>query len=77
MGRVILRTAGSGTWKEKHEPKDAKRSIFSNKKTKLSFSLSVQFRRSVMSDSLQTHGLKHTSSPVLHYPPEFDQAHVH
>ena len=77
MGRVILRTAGSGTWKEKHEPKDAKRSIFSNKKTKVSFSLSVQFRRSVMSDSLQTHGLKHTSSPVLHYPPEFDQAHVH
>ena len=32
---------------------------------------------SVMSDSLQPHGLQHTRLAVLHYLPEFAQTHVH
>ena len=36
------------------------------------------FSRSVMSDSLQPHGLQHTRlPPVLHYLPEFTQTPVH
>ena len=30
-----------------------------------------------MSDSLQLHGLQHIRLPVLHYPQEFAQIHVH
>ena len=32
---------------------------------------------SVMSNSLQPHGLQHVRLPVLHYHPEFAQTHVH
>ena len=35
------------------------------------------FGHSVMSDSLQPHGLQHASFPVLHYFLEFAQTHVH
>ena len=38
---------------------------------------SVQFSRSVVSDSLQPHGLQHASFPVCHHLPEFTQVHVH
>ena len=38
---------------------------------------SVQFSRSVMSDSLQPHGLQHTRPPCPHQLPEFTQTHVH
>ena len=38
---------------------------------------SVQFSRSVVSHSLQPHGLKHASFPVLHQLPEVAQIHVH
>ena len=38
---------------------------------------SVQFSLSVVSDSLQTHGLQHTSLPVHHQLPELTQTHVH
>ena len=31
----------------------------------------------IVSDSLQSHGLQHTSFPVLHYFLEFAQTHVH
>ena len=40
------------------------------------FYLSVQFSRSVMSDSLRPHGLRHASLPVHHQLPEFTQTHV-
>ena len=40
-------------------------------------SQSVQFSRSVMSDSLQPHGPQHTRPPVHHQLPEFTQIHVH
>ena len=39
--------------------------------------LSVQFSRSVMSNSLQPHELQHARLPYLHYLPEFAQTHVH
>ena len=41
--------------------------------------LSNSSRRSasVVSDSLQPHGLRHTSFPVLHHLPEFALTHVH
>ena len=35
------------------------------------------FSHSVMSNSLQPHGLQHTSLPVLHYHPGFAQTRVH
>ena len=35
------------------------------------------FSHSVMSDSLQPHGLQHTRLPVLHHLPELAQTHVH
>ena len=38
---------------------------------------SVQFNCSVMSDSLQPHGLQHADLPVHHQLPEFTQTHVH
>ena len=39
--------------------------------------LSVQFSRSVMSDSLQPHGLQHGRPPVHHQLLEFIQTHIH
>ena len=38
---------------------------------------SVQFSCSVMSNSLQHHGLQHTRPPFHHQLPEFTQTHVH
>ena len=38
---------------------------------------SVQFSLSVVSDSLQPHGLQHARPPVRHQLPEFTQNHVH
>ena len=38
---------------------------------------SVQFSHSVVSDSLQPHGLQHSRPPVLHQLPELTQTHVH
>ena len=38
---------------------------------------SVQFSRSVMSDSLWPHESQHSSLPVYHQLPEFTQTHVH
>ena len=35
------------------------------------------FSHSVMSDSLQPHGLQHARLPVLHYLPEFAQTPIH
>ena len=35
------------------------------------------FGCSVVSDSLQPHGLHHARPPILHYFPEFAQTHVH
>ena len=35
------------------------------------------FRHSVVSNSLQPHGLQHASFPGLHCLPELDQTHVH
>ena len=43
----------------------------------LAVSVSVQFSRSVVSDSLRPHGLQHTRIPVHHQLPEFTQTHVH
>ena len=37
----------------------------------------MSFSRSVMSDSLWPHGLRHAGFPVLHYLLEFAQIHVH
>ena len=45
--------------------------VFSNE------SSSVQFSRSVMSDSLWPHGLQHTRLPCLSPTPELAQTHVH
>ena len=39
--------------------------------------LSVQFSCSVVSDSLQPHGLQHSGLPVHHQLLEFTQTHVH
>ena len=39
--------------------------------------LLLLFSHSVMSDSLQPHGLEHASFLVLHYFPEFPHNHVH
>ena len=39
--------------------------------------VSVQFSHSVMSNSLQPHGLQHTRPPVHHQLLEFTQAHAH
>ena len=39
--------------------------------------LSVQFSRSVLSDSLRPHGPQHTGLPVHHQLPELTQTHVH
>ena len=44
---------------------------------KLVLALSVQFSRSVMSDSLQPCGLQHARPPCYHQLPEFTQTHVH
>ena len=41
------------------------------------WSVSVQFSRSVISNSLQSHGLQHTRLPVHHQLPELAQTHVH
>ena len=38
---------------------------------------SVQFSHSVVSDSLQPHGLQHTRPPCPSPLPEFTQTHVH
>ena len=38
---------------------------------------SVQFSRSVMSDSLRPHELQQPGLPVHHQLPEFTQTHVH
>ena len=48
---------------------------FLNKKTQRY--ASVQFSRSIMSDSLQLHGLQQPGFPVHHQLPEFTQIHVH
>ena len=37
----------------------------------------IQFSRSVMSESLQPHGLQHASFPVHHQLLKFTQTHVH
>ena len=47
------------------------------KTSMVGFSSLVQFGRSVVSDSLQPHGLQHTGLPVHHQLPEFTQTHVH
>ena len=39
--------------------------------------VSVQFSCSVMSDSLQSHGLQHSGLPVHHQFLEFTQTQVH
>ena len=39
--------------------------------------LSIQFRHSVMSDSLRPHGLQHASLPVHHQFLELTQTHIH
>ena len=39
--------------------------------------LLLVFSCSVMSDSLQPHGLQHTRLPILHHLPELAQTHVH
>ena len=49
---------------------------FLNKK-KTQWYASVQFSRSIMSDSLQLHGLQQPGFPVHHQLPEFTQIHVH
>ena len=41
------------------------------------FVVVLLFSRLVVSDSLQSHGLQHTSFPVLRHPPELAQTHVH
>ena len=38
---------------------------------------SVQFSRSVMSDSLRPHESQHAGLPVHHQLPEFTETHVH
>ena len=48
---------------------------FLNKKTQRY--ASVQFSRSIMSDSLQLHGLQQPGFLVHHHLPEFAQTHVH
>ena len=40
-------------------------------------SSSLLFSCSIISNSLHLHGLQQTRLPVLHYPPEFAQTHVH
>ena len=45
--------------------------------TKVCIVSSVQFSHSVMSNSLQPHGLQHASLPVHWQLPEFTQTHVH
>ena len=40
-------------------------------------STSVQFSCSVVSDSLQPHGLQHAGLPIHHKLPEFTQTHIH
>ena len=47
------------------------------KPVKLAQFSSVQFSCSVMSDSLQSHELQHTSPLFHHQLPEFTQTHVH
>ena len=42
-----------------------------------SLSHSVQFSRSVISDSLRPHGLQHTRPPYHWHPEELAQTHVH
>ena len=39
--------------------------------------MTVQFSWSVVSDSLQPHGLQHIGLPVHHKLPELAQTHVH
>ena len=39
--------------------------------------LSLLFSHSVVSKSLQPHGLQHIKLPVLHHLPKFAQIHVH
>ena len=51
------------------------KNIFSLKKA-LRYN-SVQFSRSVVSNSLQPHVLQHAGLPVHHQLPEFTQTHVH
>ena len=41
------------------------------------FFSSVQFSRSVVSDSLQPYELQHANLPVHHQLPEFSQTHIH
>ena len=47
------------------------------KKSNQSILSSVQFNRSVMSDSLPPHESQHARPPVHHQLPEFTQTHVH
>ena len=42
-----------------------------------SISLVLQFSRSVVSHSLQPHGLQHASFPVHHQLPELNHTHIH
>ena len=42
----------------------------------MSYTCSVKFSRSVVSDSLQPHGLQHARPPVYHQLPELAQTHV-
>ena len=46
-------------------------------KGQLYLASSVQFSCSVMSDSLQPHGLQHVRLPCSHQLLEFTQTHVH
>ena len=55
---------------------DAEQDSSMNKKIQKGFS-SDQFSHSVMSDSLQPHGLQHTRPHVHHPIPEFTRTHVH
>ena len=53
-----------------------KRHCFYKDQSNSSEDPSVQFSRSVLSDSFQPHGLQH-ASPIHHQLPEFTQTHVH
>ena len=63
------------TWAWDSEIRKKLKKIFWGQKDRI-FS-SVQLSRSVMSDSLWPHELRHTRPPVHHQLPEFTQTHVH
>ena len=76
--------AGSHTWATGHTTFSSRGSLSTLKNTHLSIPghlqgsqnpSSVQFSRSVMSDSLRPHELQHARTPVHHQLPEFTQTH--